>query len=94
MEPAPQVDEKTAPAGPDAAVRFAAYLISGVLALITGLSLLATGLVEILECVQKTFECLTGPSVAFFDSALPPLVIGSVLVVVAIVLLVAAYRRR
>ena len=74
-------------------IRFAAYLIGGVLALTYGIASVAAGLGALLNCAFQTPAC---PSVSpyFLYDILPTTVAGAILLVIAAVLFLFARRAR
>jgi len=76
----------------DRSIRFAAYLIGGVLALIFGVEFTVSGIIDwAVQCVNNSFSTCQGNQIW---SVLAPTISGAVILVLAIVLLLLAYGLR
>jgi hypothetical protein len=80
--------------GVEKAIRFAVYLTGGLITLAIGVSEFAATFGEVLNCENKTAFCAGGFSTAELDNIVPVMGAGLFFVVVAIVLLLLAYRLR
>lgn len=77
----------------DQSIRFAAFLIGGVLFLIFGVEFLLSGVTDwITECVSPTFAGQCSGNQIW--QVLSPVIVGIVLVALAILFFVLAYRAR
>ena len=75
-------------------IRFAVYLTGGLLTFAFGLLSVSSAIGEVLNCLYQTQGCPNGfGQVVYFDTV-PGLVAGSLMVVIALVLFVLAYRNR
>lgn len=72
-------------------IRFAAYLLGGILALSSGIVSFAAGMGAMLNCIFQTPACPSGSTYFEYD-ILPTALAGATLIVVAVVLLLFARR--
>jgi len=76
------------------AIRFAVYLTGGIVLFAFGLSNIAGSLGEVLNCLYQTTGCSEGFSPSIYLDTVPLMVAGAVMVLLALVLFLLAYRNR
>ena len=76
------------------AIRFAVYLSGGIVLFAFGLLTLAESIGQILNCSYQTQGCSGGFSQTIYFDTVPLVVAGSIMVLLALVLFVLAYRNR
>jgi hypothetical protein len=76
------------------AIRFAVYLTGGLVTLAFGILFVSSDLGEVLNCLYQTDICSGGFAQSIYFDTVPPLVGGSIMVVIAVVLFLLAGRIR
>jgi hypothetical protein len=92
--PYPPAETSAADLATARSIRFAVYLTGGLVMFAFGLLNVSSTMGQVLSCLFQTESCSNGfTQVVYFDTV-PVLVAGSLMVVIALVLFVFAYRNR